>query len=120
MDTIEINKTDKITQYRQIIKKVLVPLTERRYSNADLTNESVFDDENNRYIVVSVGWQNNTRRMHGCLVHLDIINEKIWIQRDGTEYGIAYELEAEGVPKSDIVLAIHHETVRPHTGYAVA
>jgi hypothetical protein len=120
MDTIEKNNIDKIAEYRRIIKKVLLPLTKRRYSNADLTNESVFDDENNRYIIVSVGWQNNTRRMHGCLVHLDIINEKIWIQRDGTEDGIAYELEAEGISKSDIVLAIHHETVRPHTGYAVA
>ena len=36
------------------------------------------------------------------------------------EDGIAYELEAAGVPKSDIVLAFHSEEVRPHTGYAVA
>ncbi|WP_442867123.1 element excision factor XisI family protein [Aphanizomenon sp. CS-733/32] len=33
-------------------------------------------------------WENN-QRVHGCLVHIDIINDKIWIQRDGTEYGIA-------------------------------
>jgi hypothetical protein len=53
-------------------------------------------------------------------MHLDIVDGKIWIQRDGTEDGIAYELEEAGVPKSDIVLAFHSEDVRPHTGYAVA
>jgi hypothetical protein len=53
-------------------------------------------------------------------MHLDIIDGKIWIQRDGTEDGIAYELEDAGVPKCDIVLAFHSEDVRPHTGYAVA
>jgi hypothetical protein len=54
------------------------------------------------------------------LVHLDIINGKVWIQRDNTEEGIGYELEAAGIPKSDIVPAFHPADVRPHTGYAVA
>jgi hypothetical protein len=31
----------------------------------------------------------------------------VWIQSDGTEYGIADELEAAGIPKHDIVLAFH-------------
>ena len=44
----------------------------------------------------------------------------VWIQRDGTEGGIAYELEAEGIPKHDMVLGFHEPAVRPYTGYAVA
>lgn len=69
-------------------------------------------------MLVNVGWDD--RRVHGCLVHVDLIDGKFWIQRDGTEDGIATELVAAGVPKSRIVLAFHPVDVRPHTGYAVA
>jgi hypothetical protein len=111
---------DKVERYREIIRDVLTPLLSRDYSNMDAKNEPVFDEKNDRYLVMTVGWQRGTRRIHGCLAHLDIINGKVWIQRDGTDDGIGYELEAAGIPKSDIVPAFHPENVRPHTGYAVA
>lgn len=111
---------DQVERYREIICRLLIPLTERCYANADITNEAVFDEKNDRYLIMSVGWEGRIRRVHGCLVHLDIINGKIWIQRDGTEDGIGYALEAAGVSKSDIVPAFHAESVRPYTGYAVA
>jgi len=44
------------------------------------------------------------KRVPGCLVHLDLINGKVWVQRDGTKYGVTRELEQAGIPKSDIVL----------------
>ena len=53
-------------------------------------------------------------------LHVDIINGKVWIQRDGTEEGIALELVAAGIPKEHIVLAFHHPSRRPDTEYAVA
>jgi hypothetical protein len=111
---------DKLTQYRQIVRDVLIPIAQRPYSTPTLAHEAVFDETNDRYLVLTVGWEGRARRIHHCLIHLDIIDGKIWIQRDGTEDGIAYELEDAGVPKSDIVLAFHSEDVRPHTGYAVA
>jgi hypothetical protein len=55
-----------------------------------------------------------------CLVHLDIIDGKIWVQRDETEDGVTHELVGAGVPKHDIVLGFHPADVRPHTGYAIA
>ncbi len=51
-------------------------------------------------------WQGYHRVEHN-LIYLDIIGGKIWVQKDGTEDGITDELEASGVPKSDIVLAFH-------------
>ena len=57
--------------------------------------------------------------MHGCLVHIDIINDKIWIQRDFTEEGVASELVELGVPKTDIVLGFKSPFVREFTGFAV-
>ena len=111
---------DKIERYRQIIRETLTPLVDRRYANADVTNEAVFGCDHDRYLVMSAGWEGNDRRIHYCLVHLDIINGKVWIQRDNTEDGVGYELEAAGIPKCNIVPAFHPVTVRPHTGYAVA
>ncbi len=43
-----------------------------------------------------------------------------WIQRDGTESGIAVEFEKSGIPKEHMVLAFHQSDIRQHTGYAVS
>jgi hypothetical protein len=51
---------------------------------------------------------------------VEIINNKIWIQCDNTEDGIALELVAAGIPKSDIVLAFHPPDVRKFTEFAVS
>ena len=69
----------------------------------------------NRYLVGSDG-----ARYHGCVAAWEIINGKIWIQDDNTDYGVALDLERLGVPKSDIVLGFHPPEVRPHTEYAAA
>ena len=111
---------DKIERYRCIVKEVLTEITNFKYSNSEMTHEAVFDETNDRYLVMAVGWETQVRRVHYCLVHIDILNEKIWIQRDNTEDGVGYTIEAAGVPKSDIVPAFHPVDVRPHTGYAVA
>ncbi len=109
---------DTLNQYRGIVRDVLKRYTDIEYANADVDNELLFDESRDRYAVVSVGWTDEPRRSHGCLLHLDIIDGKIWIQRDGTEDGVALELEEAGVPKKDIVLAWHPPELRHHTGYA--
>ncbi len=58
--------------------------------------------------------------MHGCLVHIDIQGGKLWIQRDGTEYGIANELVEAGVPKDQIVLGCRSPEIRKHTQFAMS
>ena len=61
-----------------------------------------------------------TLRVHSCLVHIDLINEKIWIQQDNTEEGVATELVRAGIPKDQIVLGFRPPEVRQYTDYAVA
>ena len=109
---------DRVEQYRQIIRSVLVPYTEINYANVEATNYAVFDPETDQYIIVSVGWQDD-RRVHGCLIHVAILNNKIWVQRDNTEDGVTNDMVAAGIPKSDIVLGFHEPEIRPHTGFAV-
>ncbi len=78
----------------------------------------MFDDENDHYLLMLVGW-NGVRREHGCLVHVDIMDGKFWIQRDGTEHGIAAELLERGVPTEHIVLAFRSLEMRKLTEFAV-
>ncbi len=109
---------DTLSTYRQIIENVLNEYAPIRYAHGDIHNEAVFDRQNDRYLIVSVGWDD--RRVHGCLIHVDLIDGKIWIQRDGTEDGIAGDLEEAGIPKDRIVLGFKRPEIRKYTEYAVA
>ncbi|GAB4212635.1 MAG: hypothetical protein OHK0022_48680 [Roseiflexaceae bacterium] len=60
------------------------------------------------------------RRVHGVIVHIEIIDGKVWLQRDDTDFAIAKELVAAGIPQDQIVLGFHSPEVRPFTGVAVA
>ncbi|NJO82751.1 MAG: XisI protein [Blastochloris sp.] len=109
---------DTIIAYRTIVQTVLQAYTSIRYAYGDIRNEAICDERSDRYMVVSVGWQGN-RRIHGCLLHIELIDGKVWIQRDGTEEGVALEFVAAGIPKHDIVLGFQSEEIRPFTEFAV-
>ena len=110
---------DTLDAYRQIIKNVLSEFVQLQYAYGDIQNETIFDREADRYLVVSVGWQ-KVKRVHGCLIHVDIIDGRVWIQRDGTEHGIANDLVKAGIPKDQIVLGFREPEVRQYTEFAVA
>jgi hypothetical protein len=109
---------DTVARYREIIQKILSEYARIPYAHGEIQQQEVFDTTRDHYLLVNVGW--DPRRVHGCLVHVDIIDGKFWIQRDGTEDGIAADLGAAGVPKEHIVLAFHSPSIRQHTGFAVA
>ncbi|MFG6104887.1 element excision factor XisI family protein [Leptothoe sp. EHU-05/26/07-4] len=58
------------------------------------------------------------RYEHSCTVNIDIIDDKIWIQRDGTEDDFAIDLENAGIPKEHIFLSFKPPELRPTTDYA--
>jgi hypothetical protein len=93
---------DRINQYQHLMEQVLTKYLEIRYANADIENEPIFDRAAGQYVVMSSGWQ-GVRRIHSCLVHIKIQDGKIWIERDGTEGGIANELVAAGIPREVIL-----------------
>ena len=110
---------DTLNTYRQIIQEVLTPYTKIPYSYGDLQCRTIFDRETDSYLLVTMGWD-GVKRVHSCLVHLDIIEGKVWVQRDDTEYGVTVDLVAAGIPKEHIVLGFHQPEVRPYTGYAIS
>jgi hypothetical protein len=103
---------------RAIIERILADRAKYPYAYGEIERQLVFDRERDHYLLLSVGWEGS--RVHGCVIHIDLIDGKCWIQRDGTEDGIAHELEAAGIPKDRIVLAFKPPEIRPLTGYAVA
>ena len=110
---------DTLGSYRRIICNVLNPYTQIAYANVKVRNLAAFDADNDQYAILSEGW-NDQHHHHGCLIHVEIRNGKVWVQCDGTEDGIATELVAAGIPETDIVLGFQEPSVRPHTRFAVA
>lgn len=110
---------DKRENYRQIIRSVLKPYINIVYANMKVENRAAFDAETDQYIILSEGWNEN-QHLHGILIHVEIMDGKVWIQVDGTEDGIADELIQAGIPKEDIVLGFHEPEIRQYTGFAVA
>jgi XisI protein len=88
-------------------------------AHVEVRFETVTDCASDRYLLMLVGWE-GIRRVHGCLIHVDIINGKIWIQRDGTERGVARDLIDAGVPRDQIVLAFQPDVAREVVGRAPA
>ena len=110
---------DTLTTYRALIERVLTEQTAIPYAYGEVEFQTVFDREGDHYLLMLVG-RDGVRRIHGCLIHIDLIGGKIWIQRDGTEHGVARDFVAAGVPKEHIVLAFHSPEARQYTDYAVA
>ncbi len=115
---------DKLEQYRDIIEKALrevVRSTEgaETSANANIRDKAVFDRRADSYLIVRQGWD-GCKHINSVVAHLEILDGKIWVQEDWLEDGITAELEAAGIPKSDIVLGFYPADVRPHTEYAVA
>jgi hypothetical protein len=97
--------------YREIVERLLTDHARIPFSHGELQLQTVFDRESDHFLLMVVGREGG-RRVHGCLVHIDLIEGKIWIQRDGTEYGIAKELLNAGVPQQDIILGFRSSRFR--------
>ncbi len=111
-------ENDKITRYQAIVQRVLREYAEFGKRPYYIDMQLSFDTEHNHYHLFNVGW-NDEHRIYGCLIHVDIKDDKIWIQHDGTEAVIADKFLELGVPPEDIVLAFHSPYRRQFTGFAV-
>jgi hypothetical protein len=103
---------DTGTTYRQLIERILTAYAQIPYAHGNIQIQTIFDRESDHYLIMLVG-RDGIRRVHGCLVHVDLIDEHIWIQRDGTEHGIARDLLEAGVPREHIILAFRASAVQP-------
>ncbi|MEW6211673.1 MAG: XisI protein [Acidobacteriota bacterium] len=108
---------DKLNSYREIVRRIIREYASYKPSHGQIETEAIIDSERDHYEVMHVGWD-GVRRVHGSVIHLDIINEKVWIQYDGTTRPVAEALLDAGIPREDIVLGFHPADVRKYTDFA--
>ena len=109
---------DKRERYRLIVSRLIEEYASYKPTHGQIETEAIVDRAKDHYEVMHVGWD-GSRRIHGSVVHIDIIDDKVWIQYDGTSRPVADELVAEGIPREDIVLGFHPAEVRQYTDFAV-
>lgn len=108
---------DTTHRYRDIIQEVIETYGNRSTPQVGSRTEIIFDRERDSYLLLEVGWERG-ERLYMTLMHLDLIDGKIWVQDDGTEEGAAILLMEAGVPKENIVLGFYPESHRLHTEFA--
>jgi hypothetical protein len=112
---------DRIAQYRDIIEKVLTDAWEfiGPKNDTGVEYKLMFDRQRDSYAITAIGFD-GPRRVHRFVIHLEIINGKVWLQADNTDLVIAHDLERAGLSKNEIVLGFQEPKVRPYTEYAAA
>jgi XisI protein len=104
--------------YPQIVRDLLTQYSKGKPAYGDFEVETIFDLEHDRYQIVHMGWHHQ-RRVHHCVMHMDVRDGKIWIHHNTTEHELAIELMDLGVPKSDIVLGFCPPEMRHFTDFAI-
>lgn len=107
----------RVEDYPKYIEEIIRRYEQYKPAYGNVEVETIIDREHQHYQLVNVGWNKN-QRIRGCVIHIDIKDNRIWIQHDGTETGIANELVEMGVPKQDIVLAFIAPYKRQYTKFA--
>ena len=98
---------DRLKFYQDTIEKILKDHAAISYSHGDIQQYVIIDADRTHFLLFNEGWDRK-KRVHGCVTHVQIIGDKIWIHYDGIEDGITVELVAAGVPKTTLFwLSIH-------------
>jgi hypothetical protein len=113
---------DKINQYQNTIINFLHFYNEStggEQERRSVTRRIILDKENNSFQLLSVGW-NGKHFIFSPIFHFDIIDGKIWMQCNNTEWEAVDYLMGHGVDRQDIVLGFVPPEARQYSGFAVA
>jgi hypothetical protein len=117
---------DSLKSYSDIIKATLkshVDLCQHGNNNHEQGNNTetflVSDDAQGHYSWMTIGWQKG-KRVCGMTAYIRLHQDKVWIEEDCTEEGIANDLIKAGIPKDKIVLGFHSPQLRQYSEFTVA
>ena len=108
---------DTLKHYHEIVKALILEYASHQSAHENIKTEAIIDQEGGHYEVIDIGWDGTTR-VHTTVLHIDIIKDKVWLQRNATSEHIAEELIKAGIPRESIVLGFYPEHIRPFTAYA--
>ena len=108
---------DPVTMVRDAVGRVMGEYAAFRTSRKDVEAVLIVDAERRHFLLMYIGWD-GPRRVHHVAVHVEIRGNKVWLQCDNTDLGVAEDLVAAGIPRDAIVLGFRAREIRPHTGFA--
>ena len=73
--------------YRDIVKQVLSQHAEYVPSYGQIETIPIFDGCNDQYLLLDFGWD-HTGRLPAVVLHIRLRDNKVWVERDGTEAGV--------------------------------
>lgn len=111
--------TKTLTQYQQAIASVFQEWETLPASGSSFRIVGVLDNQRNRYLLEHVE-QGGAQPVARTLAYLEICQDKIWVQVDNTEVGIATQLVAAGIRKDQIVLGFYPPAMRQLGEFALA
>ena len=117
--SLTIDRASNLEQYRQIIIEVLMRQVGVPTIGGDITIVPVFDREHDHYQLLDMGWDASGKRVFQPIVHIDLIDEKVWIQENMTDSDIAKVFVEEGIHPSTIVLGFYSRSQRQLGEYAI-
>ncbi|MEM8529075.1 MAG: element excision factor XisI family protein [Bacteroidota bacterium] len=94
---------DRIEKYQQIIREELQYQLELGYSDMPNIKYKLIED-GFQFIVLAVGWHEK-EYIHDLWFHLEIIEDKVWIFENNTDYQLGKALTTKGMAKDDILVA---------------
>jgi hypothetical protein len=72
----------------------------------------IFDRQRDLYQLLCQGWTEGEKRVFHPVIHIEIIQGKVWIQHNQSDLDIGEALFKRGIPKSQIVLGLHPPSIR--------
>jgi hypothetical protein len=105
--------------YQELIQDIIQNYADKHYQDSQIETQIICDSQNHHYLLLYVGWEDE-EQIYGCPIHVDIKDNKFWIQRDFTEEGIANQLLEAGVNQKNIILGFRSPFNRQFTDFAAA
>lgn len=109
---------DQSSKDQEILESVLRECAQF-YASQKARTLVIFDRPHGQFLLMDEGW-NGFKHIHRVWVHVELTEGKFWVQRDGTEDGIAVDLVNAGIPKERIVLAFQHPARRQYSDFAAS
>jgi hypothetical protein len=117
LDSVDTAES-KSRRYRQLIIQLLMQHLSAPV-NGEVMTMPILDQERDHYQLLDIGWDEAGKRVFQPIIHIDLLDGKIWIQENAMDVDIAKDLVAEGVEPLDIVLGLHSRSLRRFSEYGV-
>ncbi|MGI0495222.1 element excision factor XisI family protein [Alkalinema pantanalense CENA528] len=108
----------RLEVYRHVVQTLLTDYAERS-STESVQCIPLLDVQGDHYQVLYIGWDESGKRVFKPVLHIDIIDDKIWIQENITDLDLDMLLATAGIQPSEIVIGFHSPSLRKFGIYAI-